>query len=83
MAALQQLFYHIRPPLDRMLGEKILMLVHTTKFHCDGCFAATVLLYPAPTGQDARGGDPNASMYDEVSLLVVKSPISINLTKQI
>ena len=26
-----------------------------------GCCAATILLYLAPTGQDARGGDPNAS----------------------
>ena len=47
------------------------------KFSCDGCFAATILLYPAPTGQDARGGDPNASMYDKVSSLVVQSTTSI------
>ena len=61
MAALQQLFYCIRPLLDRMLGEGILMLVRMVKVSLDGCFAATILLYPAPTGQDARGGDPNAS----------------------
>ena len=77
MAASQQLFYCIRPPLDRMLGENILMLVRMMKFSCDGCFAATILLYPAPTGQDAKGGDPNASMYDKVSLLVVQNPTSI------
>ena len=59
------------------------MLAHMIKFGLDGCFAATTLLYLAQTGQNARGGDPNASMYDEVSLLVVKSPISINLAKQI
>ena len=44
------------------------MQVHMTKFSRDGCFAATILLYPAPTGQDARGGDPNASKYDKVLL---------------
>ena len=76
MAASQQLFYCILPPLDRMLREGILMLVRIVKFSLDGCFAATILLYPAQTGQDARGGDPNASMYDEVSLLIVKSPTS-------
>ena len=27
----------------------------------EGCFAATILLYPAPTEQNARGGGPNAS----------------------
>ena len=64
-AAAQQLFYYIRPQLDRMLGEGILMLVRMVKFSLDGCFAATILLYPAPTGQDARGGDPNASTYGE------------------
>ena len=44
------------------------MLVRMTKFSLDGCFAATILLYPAPTGQDGKGGDPNASTYDEVQL---------------
>ena len=76
MAASQQLFYSIRPPLDRMLGEKILMLVRLMEFSLDGCFAATILLYPAPTGQDAKEGDPNANMFDKVSLLVVQSPTS-------
>ena len=66
MAASQQLFYCIRPPLDRMLGEGILMLVRSMKLGLDGCFAATILLYPAPTGQDARGEDPNASTYGKV-----------------
>ena len=61
MAASQQPFYCIRPPLNRMLGKGILMLVFKMKLSLDGCFAATILLYPAPTGQDARGGDPNAS----------------------
>ena len=41
------------------------MLVRMVKDSLDGCFAATILLYPAPTGQDARGGDPNASTYGE------------------
>ena len=31
-AAAQQLFYYIRPQLDRMLGEGILMLVLENKF---------------------------------------------------
>ena len=42
------------------------MLLCKKKFSIDGCFTATILLYPAPTGQDARGEDPNASTYDEV-----------------
>ena len=42
------------------------MLLCKKKFSIDGCFAATILFYPAPTGQDARGEDLNASMYDEV-----------------
>ena len=53
------------PPLDRMLGEGILMLVRMVKVSLDGCFAATILLYPALTGQDARGGEPNASTFAE------------------
>ena len=60
-----------------MLREGILIVVNMMKFSLDGCFAATILLYLAPTGQDAKGGDPNASMYDEVSLLVVQNPTSI------
>ena len=32
------------------------MLVRMVKVSLDGCFAATILLYPAPTGQDTRGG---------------------------
>ena len=36
------------------------------KLSLDDCFAAAILFYPAPTGQDARGGDPNASTYDKV-----------------
>ena len=31
-----------------MLGEGILMLVRMVKFSLEGCFAATILLYPAP-----------------------------------
>ena len=61
MAVSQQQFYSIQPPADRMLEEGILILLRMMKFSLDGCFAATILLYPAPTGQDARGGDPNAS----------------------
>ena len=41
------------------------MLARMVKDSLDGCFAATILLYPAPTGQDARGGGPNASTNDE------------------
>ena len=41
------------------------MLVRLLKVSLDGCFAATILLYPAPTGQDARGGEPNASTFAE------------------
>ena len=41
------------------------MLVRRSKLSLDGCFAATILLYPAPTGQDAREGDPNASTWDD------------------
>ena len=55
MAASQQLFYCIRPQLDRMLGEGILMLVRMMKFSLDSCFAATILLYLAPTRQDTIG----------------------------
>ena len=33
-----------------------LMPVHVMKFTLDGCFEANILLYPAPTGQDAREG---------------------------
>ena len=49
-----------------MLREGILIEVNMMKFSLNGCFAATILLYPAPTGQDARGGDPNASTYAEI-----------------
>ena len=42
-----------------------LMPVHVMKFTLDGCFEANILLYLAPTGQDDRGGDPNASTSDE------------------
>ena len=52
-----------------MLREGILIVVNMMKFSLNGCFAATILLYPAPTGQDARGGDPNVSAYDRVSLV--------------
>ena len=38
----------------------IILKKHTT-VPWEGCCAATILLYSAPTGQDARGGDPNAS----------------------
>ena len=50
MAASQQLFYYIRPPLDRMLGEGILMLVRRMKLSLDGCWAACILLNSAPIG---------------------------------
>ena len=79
MAASQQLFYCIRPPLDRMLGEVILMLVHMIRFSSDGCFAATILLYPAPTGQDARGEDPNASLHKEIRPGCFAATILLNL----
>ena len=42
------------------------MLLCKKKFSIDGCFAATILLYPAPTRKDARGEEPNASTYNEV-----------------
>ena len=42
------------------------MLISMMKFSHGGCFATTILLYLAPTGQDARGGDPNANKYDDV-----------------
>ena len=72
MAASQQLFYCFRPPLDRMLGEGNLMLVCLLKVSLDsldGCIAATILLFPAPTGQDARGGDSNANTPKESVLM--------------
>ena len=65
MAVSQQQFYCIQPPADRMLEEGILILLRMMKFSLDGCFAATILLHPTPTRQDARSGDPNASTYDE------------------
>ena len=42
------------------------MLVRRMELSLDGCFAATILLYPAPTRKDARGEEPNASTYNEV-----------------
>ena len=44
------------------------MLVWVMKFNLDGCFAATILLYPAPTGRDARGEDHNAGKCDDARL---------------
>ena len=60
-AAAQQLFYYIRPPLDRMLGEGILMLVLENKFCLGRLLRSNYSIISGPTGQDARGGDPNAS----------------------
>ena len=62
MAASQQLFYCIRPPLDRILGG-IRMLVLMVKFSLDGCLAATILSNPAPTG---------SSTYDKVQKNVLE-----------
>ena len=60
-AALQQLFYYIRPPLHRMLGEGIPMLVLCLESkHWKA--AAQQLFYNIPYPLDnARGGDPISS----------------------
>ena len=48
-------------PLDRMLGEVILMLVLENKFCLGRLLRSNCSIISGPTGQDARGGGPNAS----------------------
>ena len=55
------------------------MLVCKMKLDLDGCFAATIILYPAPTGQDVRGGDPNATSFDEKFCLEGRIRASLTL----
>ena len=52
-----------------------------------GCFTATILLYPAPIGLNARGDDPNARRWSIIymgmgcfaaTVLLYLAPIGLN-----